>query len=182
MRNLSKLKQLRIKAEAIYGSKKTIITDTDEFLIALEQTMYFATVVTYAQGMHNLYMASQAYNYNLNLAEISKIWRGGCIIRAKFLEDIYQAYHTKNDLEHLMLDGKISESVKDILPATRMVLANVLTAGIGTPALTAALSYFEMLSSGNMPSNLIQAQRDYFGAHTYEKIGFDGVFHTQWEN
>lgn len=182
MRNLSKLKQLRLNAEAIYGTKQTIQTDKAEFLIALEQTMYFATVVTYAQGMHNLFMASQAYNYGLNMAEISKIWRGGCIIRAKFLEDIYQAYSTKNDLEHLLLDAKISESVKQILPATRSVMARVMAAGVGAPAFTAALSYFEMLSTGNMPSNLIQAQRDFFGAHTYEKIGYDGVFHTQWEN
>ncbi len=182
MRNLSKLKQLRLNAEAIYGGKETIGTNKAEFLIALEQTMYFATVVTYAQGMHNLYMASEAYGYALNMAEISKIWRGGCIIRAKFLEDIYHAYSNNSGLEHLLLDAKISESVKQILPATRKVLASVIASGVGAPAFTAALSYFEMLSTGNMPSNLIQAQRDFFGAHTYEKNGVEGVFHTQWEN
>lgn len=182
MRNLSKLKELRLNAEAIYGGKQTIQTNKAEFLVDLEQTMYFATVVTYAQGMHNLYMASQTYGYNLNLAQISKIWRGGCIIRAKFLEDMYQAYHANNGLQHLLLDTQISENVKAILPATRKVMASIMAAGVGAPAFTTALSYFEMLSSGNMPSNLIQAQRDFFGAHTYEKIGLDGIFHTQWEN
>ena len=181
MRNLSKLKSLRLKVEAIYKDKETIKTDKPEFLIALEQTMYFATVVTYAQGLHMLFKASADYGYGLKLDEIAKIWRGGCIIRAEFLEDIYQAYHNQNDLEHLLLDSQISESIKEILPSTRKVLSQVIASGIGVPAFASALSYFETLSTGRMPSNLIQAQRDFFGAHTYEKINVEGIFHTNWE-
>lgn len=181
MRNLSKLKSLRLKAEAIYKDKETIKADKAEFLIALEQTMYFATVLTYAQGLHMLFKASADYGYGLKLDEIAKIWRGGCIIRAEFLEDIYQAYHNQNDLEHLLLDAQISESIKEILPSTRKVLSQVIDSGIGVPAFASALSYFETLTTGRMPTNLIQAQRDFFGAHTYEKINVEGVFHTNWE-
>ena len=181
MRNLSKLKNLRLKAEAIYKDKETIKADKPEFLTALEQTMYFATVLTYAQGLHMLFKASADYGYGLKLDEIAKIWRGGCIIRAEFLEDIYQAYHNQNDLEHLLLDAQISESIKEILPSTRKVLSQVIDSGIGVPAFASALSYFETLTTGRMPTNLIQAQRDFFGAHTYEKINVEGVFHTNWE-
>ena len=181
MRNLSKLKSLRLKAEVIYKDKETIKADKAEFLIALEQTMYFATVLTYAQGLHMLFKASTDYGYGLKLDEIAKIWRGGCIIRAEFLEDIYQAYHNQNDLEHLLLNTQISESIKEILPSTRKVLSQIIASGIGVPAFASALSYFETLTTGRMPTNLIQAQRDFFGAHTYEKINVEGVFHTNWE-
>jgi 6-phosphogluconate dehydrogenase len=182
IRNLSKLKGLRLKAEKIYKDKQTINANKQEFLIALEQTMYFATVVTYAQGLHMLFKASADYGYGLKLDEIAKIWRGGCIIRAEFLEDIYQAYHHDKDLEHLLLDAKISVGIKETLQPTRKVLSQILPSGIGVPALTSALSYFETLITGRMPSNLIQAQRDFFGAHTYEKISEEGIFHTDWES
>lgn len=112
--------------------------------------------------------------------KIALIWRGGCIIRSVFLEDIYQAYKKDNSLVHLLLDTAVRDKVNNVLADARTVVAAAVTSGIAIPAFTAALSYFDTFKSARMPSNLIQAQRDYFGAHTYERIGKEGVFHTQW--
>ena len=181
MRDLSKYKLLREQLGNTYPhANANIDADKDEFLASLEQAFYFAMVVTYAQGMHMLSKASTEYKYELNLAEIAKIWRGGCIIRSAFLEDIYQAYTTDNNLQHLLLDAGVQALVKENLPAARTVISSALKAGIAVPAFAAALSYFDTSRSKHMPSNLIQAQRDYFGAHTYQLIGQEGVFHTDW--
>jgi 6-phosphogluconate dehydrogenase len=130
--------------------------------------------------MHLLSQASKEFKYNLKWIRIALIWRGGCIIRSVFLEDIYQAYKKDNTLAHLLLDSGIQEKVNSVISDARTVVAAAVTSGIAIPAFTAALSYFDTFRSGRMPSNLIQAQRDYFGAHTYERIGKEGVFHTQW--
>jgi 6-phosphogluconate dehydrogenase len=108
------------------------------------------------------------------------IWRGGCIIRSTFLEDIYQAFKKDTALPHLLLDPSIALKVKGILGGMRHIVSVTSATGIAVPAHTASLSYFDAFRSERMPSNLIQAQRDYFGAHTYERIGKEGVFHTQW--
>jgi 6-phosphogluconate dehydrogenase len=180
MRDLSKYKSLREQASAIY-SKDEIMLDAkqEEFLIALEQAFYFSMIVSYAQGMHLLSLASAEYKYNLKLDQIAKIWRGGCIIRSEFLNDIYNAYQNKK-LEHLLLDSHVEDLVKAAATGARKVLSAVVSAGIAAPAYASALSYFDNFRAARMPSNLTQAQRDYFGAHTYELIGKDGVFHTQW--
>ena len=130
--------------------------------------------------MHLLAQASTEYKYNLKMDRIALIWRGGCIIRSAFLEDIFQAYKADAALPHLLLDSNIQNKISSLLPATRLVLSTAIQSGIALPAFTSALSYFDSFRSGRMPSNLIQAQRDYFGAHTYELIGKEGVFHTQW--
>jgi 6-phosphogluconate dehydrogenase len=127
-----------------------------------------------------LSQASKEYNYDLKLDRIARIWRGGCIIRSAFLEDIYQAYQHDSSLPHLLVDNAISQKVAGLIPATRSVLSNAISEGIAMPAYMASLSYFDSFRSEKMPSNLIQAQRDYFGAHTYELIGKEGVFHTRW--
>lgn len=181
MRNLSKLKKLRLEAESNYPEKAKIEGTKEILLQELEQAMYFATVVTYAQGMHMLFKASAEYAYNLQMAEIAKIWRGGCIIRAKFLEDIYQAFNKKQDLQHLLLDTVISHDIITALPSTRKIVSQTILSGVAAPSFSSTLSYFDMFTTGRMPSNLTQAQRDYFGAHTYEKIKEEGIFHTQWE-
>jgi 6-phosphogluconate dehydrogenase len=116
----------------------------------------------------------------LKLDRIAQIWRGGCIIRSAFLEDIYQAFKNDASLPHLLLDKNIQKKISSLLPATRFVLSSAIQSGIALPALTASLTYFDSFRSDRMPSNLIQAQRDYFGAHTYERIGKEGVFHSQW--
>jgi 6-phosphogluconate dehydrogenase len=181
MRDLSKYKSLRVQLSQLYASHQTIsVDDIGSFLESLEQAFYFAMINTYAQGMHLLSKASQSFNYELNLAEIAKIWRGGCIIRSKFLEEIYNAYKSDNTLEHLLLDPAVQALTKETLAGTRTVVAACINAGVAVPAYASTLSYFDTIRSEKMPSNLIQAQRDYFGAHTYELIGKDGVFHTKW--
>lgn len=181
MRDLSKYKALRVAAAALYpNNHEKLPVDNEVFLIELEQAFYFCTIITYAQGMHLLSRASAEYKYYLQLAEIAKIWRGGCIIRSGFLNDIFKAYQKDNGLSHLLLDEGVQNLVTKNLPGIRSVLSKAIVAGIALPAYAASLSYFDNLRNERMPSNLIQAQRDFFGAHTYELTGKVGVFHTQW--
>jgi 6-phosphogluconate dehydrogenase len=181
MRDLSKYKSLRVEAAKLYSkTEPTLDVNKEQFLAALEQAFYFNMIITYSQGMHMLLRASAEYKYDLKLDEIAKIWRGGCIIRSLFLNDIYNAYQANPALEHLLLDAGVQKEVTGAVAGARTVLAAVVTAGIAAPCYASALSYFDAFRSGRMPSNLIQAQRDYFGAHTYELIGKEGTFHTQW--
>jgi 6-phosphogluconate dehydrogenase len=181
MRDLSKYKQLRIDAAAVYSKDEPQLdVDTKDFLVALEQAFYFSMIITYAQGMHLLANASAEYKYDLKLDQIAKIWRGGCIIRSLFLNDIYNAYQNNPGLAHLLLDSNVEQLVSGSVNGARSVLSAAISAGIAAPAFAASLSYFDNFRNKRMPSNLTQAQRDYFGAHTYELIGKDGVFHTQW--
>jgi 6-phosphogluconate dehydrogenase len=180
MRDLSKYKQLREKASTLYGTEVELPGDKDELLVALEQAFYFTSIVTYAQGMHLLSKASEEFKYDLHLGEIAKIWRGGCIIRSEFLNDIFNAYNKDANLPHLLLDSDVKKLVLETLPGIRKILAGTIAAGVAAPGYASALSYFDAFRSEKMPSNLTQAQRDYFGAHTYELIGKEGTFHTQW--
>ena len=181
MRDLSKYKSLRTAADASYKTDINAQTsNTNEMITTLEDAYYFSMINIYAQGMHLLSKASAVYEYNLKLDEIAKIWRGGCIIRAGFLETIYKAYKTNPQLEHLLLDGAVQSIIKEITPAAREVVVKNIAAGISIPAYASAVSYFDAVRNGASASNLIQAQRDYFGAHTYELIGKEGVFHTEW--
>jgi 6-phosphogluconate dehydrogenase len=180
MRDLSKFKALRTKASTLYKGNEPIKAPQDEFLKSLEGALYFSTIIAYAQGMHLLSEASREFKYNLKMDKIALIWRGGCIIRSLFLEDIYQAYKKDGALPHLLLDSSVADKVNSVISHVRTVVAAAASSGVAIPAFTAALSYFDTFRSGRMPSNLIQAQRDYFGAHTYERIGKEGVFHTQW--
>ncbi len=178
-RNLSKLKKLRVQLGQVFGASTPIKADKN-FIIDLEEAFYFAMASAYAQGMHLLWQASVQYEYELNLAEIAKIWRGGCIIRAEFLEDIYQAYKKQPDLQHLYEDSQIQDKIKHSLKGTRNVVCAAIDAGIAIPSYAAALTYFDTLKTGRMPSNLTQAQRDFFGVHTFERIDSEGVFHADW--
>ncbi|HKC36134.1 MAG TPA: hypothetical protein VKB95_08730, partial [Chitinophagaceae bacterium] len=182
MRDLSKYKSLRVEAAIAYERDGNNFREVnkDEFLAKLEDAFYFSTILIYAQGMHLLSKASVAYDYKLKLDEIARIWRGGCIIRASFLEIIHQAFETNPGLQHLLLDKDVQLIIKKIMPVTREVIVKTISKGISIPAYANTLSYFDALRSEQMPSNLIQAQRDYFGAHTYELIGKEGSFHTDW--
>ena len=184
IRDLSKYKSLRTQLSASFGNDNVDlkVTNKDEFLVALEQAFYFAMINTYSQGMHLLSIASAEYKLELNLSAIAKIWRGGCIIRATFLQVIFDAFEKDNNLAHLLLDTQVQSLVNETLPGMRTVVAAAVTAGVAIPGYSAALSYFDTIRSSRMPSNLIQAQRDYFGAHTYELIGKEGVFHTEWNS
>lgn len=182
MRDLSKYKSLRIETAIAYKSDSNNLAkgDIDEFLAKLKDAFYFSMILIYAQGMHLLAKASVAYDYELKLGEIAKIWRGGCIIRASFLEIIRRAFETNPGLQHLLLYKDVQLIIEKIMPVAREVVVKTISAGISTPAYANTLSYFDAFRSDQMPSNLIQAQRDYFGAHTYELIGKEGSFHTDW--
>lgn len=184
VRNLSKYKDLRTKASILYpNSIKLAYSDKDgDYTDLLEQAFYFAMVSAYAQGMHLLYRANEEYGYKLNLDLIAKIWRGGCIIRSKFLEDIYAAFKKDSKLKHLFLNDDIQKALADSLLGIRTVVSDAALNGIAVPALSTALSYFDNFRSEEMSANLIQAQRDYFGSHTYELKGKKGSFHTEWED
>lgn len=182
MRNLSKYKSLRIAADEAYVTSPPALAEAspDVFLTTLEDAYYFAIIQIYAQGMHLLSKASADYNYNLQLHEIARIWRGGCIIRAGFLGNIARAFHNNPALPHLLLDPGVSTIISSVLPSAREVVTRCVAAGISIPAFTSAISYFDAIISSRLPNNLTQAQRDYFGAHTYELVDKPGVFHTEW--
>ena len=184
MRDLSKYKDLRTQAATLYPHANNLKYEVDknDYINKLEQAFYFAMVSAYAQGMHLLYCANIEYDYKLNLDLIAKIWRGGCIIRSEFLEDIYRAFKKDPQLEHLFLDDAIHKNLIESTSGIRTVVSDAVCHGVALPAYSAALSYFDNFRTKNMPSNLIQAQRDYFGSHTYELIGEEGVFHTEWKN
>jgi 6-phosphogluconate dehydrogenase len=183
IRDLSKYKSLREALDDLYSKPSAALQDGDAtaFIDKMENAFYYSTIVAYAQGMHLLYKASRAFHYDLKLDEIAKIWRGGCIIRSRFLDIIFNAFHSDKDLEHLFLDKQVQSLLEETVSDTREVTARSLSSGLGSPAYAAALTYFDLLRSGHVPANLIQAQRDYFGAHTYELIGKEGTFHTEWE-
>jgi 6-phosphogluconate dehydrogenase len=185
MRDLSKYKQLRVQAASVYSKTKADFFHEENkfsFLEELEGALYFSMIITYAQGMHLLSKASEEYKYRLKLDQIAKIWRGGCIIRSRFLEVIYAAFEKDQNLPHLLLDNSVQAIINKCLPSLQSVVISAISHGVAIPSYLSSLSYFDTLRSENMPANLIQAQRDYFGAHTYERIGKEGIFHTQWES
>ncbi|MGO3183863.1 MAG: NADP-dependent phosphogluconate dehydrogenase [Aequorivita sp.] len=183
MRDLSKYKDLRVKASTMYPSSQEVkyTTNTSKYIAKLEAAYYFGMVSAYAQGMHLLYHANGDFKYDLKMDLIAKIWRGGCIIRSEFLEDIYAAYKKDSKLKHLFLDNSIHDNLIMSLDGIRTVVSDAAKHGISTPAFSAALSYFDNFRSAEMPANLIMAQRDYFGSHRYALIGKEGTFHTEWE-
>lgn len=181
MRDLSKYKALRVQLSDVYAQASTPLNaDKIATLIELEQAFYFAMVMSYAQGMHMLNRASTEHGYELDMAQITKIWRGGCIIRSSFLAQMFNAYTKDAQLAHLLLDADIALLVNSAHAGARSVVSHAIGAGIAVPAFASTIGYFDNVRNARMPSNLIQAQRDYFGAHTYEMIGKEGTFHTQW--
>lgn len=183
MRDLSHYKDLRIAASKMYqdSNNSQYQNKGEDYINTLEHAFYFSMVSAYAQGMHMLYQANMEFKYELNLDVIAKIWRGGCIIRSAFLEDIYEAYKKDSQLQHLFLDDSIHENLSKSVPGIRAIVSDAVLAGISSPAFSVSLGYFDNFRREKMPTNLIQAQRDYFGSHTYELVGEKGVFHTLWE-
>lgn len=180
MRAISALKANREAADNRYDKPPITPVEKDLLESLCEPALYFAFLMTYAQGLHQLSEASESYGYKLNLATISEIWRAGCIIRAGVLDDIASAYREEPELEHLLLSGIFTGQISQCVPAVRSLLCHAIENGIPMPALSASLSYFDAFTTGRLPMNLIQAQRDYFGSHTYERTDRDGSFHTEW--
>lgn len=182
MRNLSVLKEEREAAGQALGQPARRLPESQaDWLDALQQAMHAAMIVTFSQGMALLRRASQVYAYSLNLEEVARIWRGGCIIRAALLEKIRSAYLAQPDLPNLLLDPELGRAVMAGRAGLAAMVGSAAQAGIPVPGLAASLGYLDSYRSPWLPANLIQAQRDYFGAHTYERLDAKGVFHTRWD-
>ena len=183
MRDLSGFAKEREQASTIYQrSPRNFAGDRDKFLVQLSRALYAAMIITYAQGMALLVAASDKYKYHLELEAVARIWRGGCIIRAALLEGICAAFRARRDLSNLLLDPNVAHKVIEHQEDLRQVVCQAAQSGVPIPGLMVSLSYLDAYRSAWLPANLIQAQRDYFGAHTYERIDAKGTFHTEWEN
>ena len=179
MREISAMKGHREKAEKLYGKKD--VAPTHEITVDdVEAALFFAYIVTYAQGMTQLTVASKEYNYGCDLEVIAKIWRGGCIIRSSLLEDMRKAYAKDKTLISLLLDPNICAMVKTVEASARKVAGYAVKQGIPVAGMLAGISYFDAFTTARLPLNLIQAQRDHFGSHTYERTDKEGIFHTEW--
>jgi 6-phosphogluconate dehydrogenase len=180
-RILSALKSERAAASMLLrGPQPAPVADRAAFIDAVEHALYAAKVCSYAQGMSLLRLASAEYHYDLSLAEIARIWKGGCIIRAALLDKIQRAFQRNPSLPNLLVDEEFRAEIAARQEPWRSVVAQAVAAGIPCLAMSASLGYFDMYRRERLPANLIQAQRDYFGAHTYQRIDREGTFHTEW--
>ena len=182
MRDLSVFAKEREQASAIYQrSMRRFTGDRNTFLTQLGRALYAAMIITYAQGLAVLAAASDKYEYHLDREAVARIWRGGCIIRAALLEDICAAFHARPELPNLLLAPNLSHKLMEHQEDLRQVVCQAAELGVPAPGLMVSLGYLDAYRSAWLPANLIQAQRDYFGAHTYERIDAKGTFHTVWE-
>jgi len=180
-RIMSSYKKERVVASQILtGPTGKYEGDSKAFIDAIRDALYCSKICSYAQGMALLGTASKEYSYNLNLSEMARIWKGGCIIRAGFLGKIQHAFIENPELANLLLAPEFKQTILDRQTAWREVLASAAKLGIPVPAFSASLDYFDSYRRDRLPQNLTQAQRDYFGAHTYERIDKEGFFHTEW--
>lgn len=181
-RIISAYKEERVAASRVLiGAHVKIGGDQKRNIAIVGDALYAAKICSYAQGFGLLRLASKEYDYNLNFSEIARIWRGGCIIRARFLNDIRDAFSRNTNLANLMVDPEFAGKMNDRQAALRKVVVLAAEGGIPALAFSSALAYYDAYRSERLPANLTQAQRDYFGAHTYRRIDRPGVFHTEWQ-
>ena len=180
-RCISAIKNERIKAsKVLHGPQIRFHGDKEKIINSMQRALYASKICSYAQGFALMREAAKEFNWNLNFGKIAMIWRGGCIIRAQFLHRIKEAYDTNPDLMNLLLDEYFKESVEKAQDSWREVIKLAIDNGIPVPAFSSALAYYDSYRTERLSANMIQAQRDYFGAHTYERIDKEGVFHTEW--
>jgi len=182
-RCLSALKEERVvAAKALKARPKTFRGDKAKFVDELRQALYASKIVSYAQGYQLMRSAAAEYGWNLNYGGIALMWRGGCIIRSVFLGEIKKAFDKNPKLVNLLLDPFFRRAVNKAQPSWRRVVINAVKLGVPAPAISAALAYFDGYRCERLPANLLQAQRDYFGAHTYERVDKPRgeFFHTNW--
>ena len=182
-RCLSAMKEERVSASVKFPHEKaTYSGDKEQFIENIRQALYAAKIVSYAQGYTLMRSAAKTYGWNLNYGGIALMWRGGCIIRSKFLGKIKEAYDNNKDLPNLLLDPYFEATIKTLVDSWRKVIAEAVLAGIPVPCMASALTYFDGYTTEKLPANLLQAQRDYFGAHTYERLDSERgkFFHTNW--
>jgi 6-phosphogluconate dehydrogenase len=180
-RFVSALKQERLAASKVLIGPQAS-EPTPKLAANIRHALYASKIVSYAQGFMLMRTAAAEYGWNLNFGAVANLWRGGCIIRSRFLADIARAYEAKPSLANLMLDGFFTSALADAQTPWRTVVASAVTAGLPVPAMSSALAFYDAYRSGRLPANLIQAQRDYFGAHTYERTDRPAgeFFHTNW--
>ena len=181
-RYISAMKDERVEASKVIAQpeKKDLDIDREQVIEELRQALYFSKIMSYAQGFSQMRMASEEYDWNLQYGEIAKIWRAGCIIRARFLQDITNAYDKNADLANLLLDDYFREISETYQQSVRDIVGLSVQAGVPVPAFSSAISYYDSYRSERLPANIIQAQRDYFGAHTYERVDKEGSYHFDW--
>ncbi|HZY43052.1 MAG TPA: NADP-dependent phosphogluconate dehydrogenase [Anaerolineae bacterium] len=180
-RIISSIKAERVAAsKQLAGPQAKFDGDRQQLVSAVRDALYMAKICSYAQGMALLRAASREYGYDLHYGEVAAIWRGGCIIRAQFLNRIREAFKRQPDLPNLLLDDGFKADVANRQSALRYVVTTAISLGIPCLALSSALSYFDAYRTERLPANLTQAQRDYFGAHTFQRIDKPGTFHAEW--
>ncbi len=182
-RCLSSMKEERVVAADVFPHEKVAYSGDKKLLIeAIRKALYASKIVSYAQGYTLMRAAAKTYGWNLNYGGVALMWRGGCIIRSIFLGKIKEAYDKDETLSNLLLDPYFAETIKGCVPAWRKVVSAAVECGVPVPAMSAALTYFDGYTTGRLPANLLQAQRDYFGAHTYERVDAPRgkFFHTNW--
>lgn len=181
-RFISSLKDERVAASKVLSGPETVKYEgnRDELVEAVRKALYMSKIVSYAQGFAQMRAASEENNWDIQFGEIAMIWRGGCIIRANFLQKIKEAYDRDPRLANLMLDPYFKEVVVGYQTALREVVSLAVKHGIAVPTFSSAIAYYDSYRAEDLPANLIQAQRDYFGAHTYERKDKEGTFHTNW--
>lgn len=181
-RFLSAMKEERVAASKILNGPKTAAFDGDkaEFIENVRKALFASKIVSYAQGFAQLRVASDEYGWNLQYGNLAKIWRGGCIIRSRFLQNITDAYENNPELKNLLLDPFFTDIIETYQDAWRKVVASAVSLGIPVPGFSSALAYYDSYRTANLPANLLQAQRDYFGAHTFKRVDKEGTFHYNW--
>lgn len=182
-RCLSAMKEERVEAAEHFTKAEPKFTGNKEsFIEDIRKALFASKIISYAQGYTLMKTAASTYNWNLNYGPIALMWRGGCIIRSVFLGKIKEAYDNNPELNNLLLDPYFSKTIESLIPSWRNVVSEAVKEGIPVPAFSAALSYFDGYTSSRLPANLLQAQRDYFGAHTYERVDKERgkFFHTNW--
>ena len=182
-RCLSAMKEERVEAAKVFDRKIPVYEgDKAEMVEAIRQALFASKIISYAQGYTLMRTAAAHYGWNLNYGGIALMWRGGCIIRSVFLGRIKEAFEADPELKNLILDPYFKETIEKLVPAWRKVAAAAVQYGVPAPAMTSALSYFDGYTTARLPANLLQAQRDYFGAHTYERTDAPRgeFFHTNW--
>jgi 6-phosphogluconate dehydrogenase len=181
-RVVSAQKDDRVAASKILPQPRarTFKGDRARLVNAVRDALYASKIVSYTQGMELLRSGSTEYKWNLNLSDVATIWRGGCIIRAKFLNRIVEAYRRDAALHNLLLDRYFTKIIRKAQRNWRVAVSTAIRHGVAVPAFSASLAYFDSYRQARLPANLLQAQRDFFGAHTYERIDKPGVFHTEW--
>jgi 6-phosphogluconate dehydrogenase len=176
------MKEERQKASKILSGPavKPFEGNKEELIEAVRKALYMSKICSYAQGFAQMRAASEEYNWDLKYGDIAMIFRGGCIIRAAFLQKIKDAYDKEPQLANLLLDSYFKEIVESYQGALRQILTVAINNGVPVPCFSSALSYYDSYRTETLPANLLQAQRDYFGAHTYQRVDKEGIFHTEW--